>query len=57
MNINLTDIELAMLHNAIDAVWWRQSATDEHGQSDANRATRIQRKLLRAASHADTVFE
>jgi|TARA_R110000744_G_scaffold119596_3_gene223031 hypothetical protein len=57
MNINLTDIELTMLHNAIDAVWWRQSATDEHGQSDANRAKRIQRKLLRAASHADTVIE
>ena len=57
MNINLTDIELAMLHNAIDAVWWRQSATDEHGQSDANRAKRIQRKLLRAAEHLQTEVE
>ena len=57
MNINLTDIELAMLHNAIDAVWWRQSAADQPGMSDAHRAKRIQRKLLRAASHADTVIE
>ena len=57
MNINLTDVELGMLNGALDAVWWRQNAADEPGQSEAHRVIRIQRKLARAVDHANTEIE
>ena len=57
MNINLTDIELDMIDAAMDAVWWKQNAADVPGKSEAHRVKRIQRKLIRAASHSETIFE
>ena len=57
MNINLTDVELKMLDAALDAVWWKQNAADLPGKSEAHRVKRIQRKLFRAASHPETIFE
>tara|TARA_R110000823_G_scaffold200448_1_gene331490 strand:- start:214 stop:387 length:174 start_codon:yes stop_codon:yes gene_type:complete len=57
MNINLTDIELDMIDAALDAVWWKQNAADVPGKSEAHRVKRIQRKLIRAASHSETIFE
>jgi hypothetical protein len=57
MNINLTDIEIDMIYDALDAVWWKQGAADKPGKSEAHRVTRIQRKLLRAVSHSETIFE
>tara|TARA_R110002020_G_scaffold42199_3_gene123929 strand:- start:980 stop:1153 length:174 start_codon:yes stop_codon:yes gene_type:complete len=57
MNITLTDVEIDIIEFALEAVVWQQRPTDQHGKSQADRVKRIQRKLVRAASHADTVFE
>mgnify|MGYP003628846072 CR=1 FL=1 len=57
MNINLTDVEMEMIADALGAVWWEQNPADKPGQSEAHRVTRIQRKLARAASHANTEIE
>jgi|TARA_R110000737_G_scaffold316999_1_gene327508 hypothetical protein len=57
MNITLTDVEINIIEFALEAVAWQQRPADQHGKSQADRVKRIQRKLVRAASHADTVFE
>lgn len=57
MNINLTDVELGMLDRALDAVWWEQSPRSVRGQSEADRAKRVHRKLNRAFEHANTEIE
>ena len=58
MNISLTDREIGMVGEALEAVWWAD--TSDHkwaAQTDAARAKRIKRKLQRALEHTNTEFE
>jgi hypothetical protein len=58
MNISLTDEEIRMVGEALDAVWWADSPDDaSRGTTDTARAVRIQRKLQRALEHINTEFE
>lgn len=58
MNISLTDEEIRMVREALDAVWWRDTPEDaSRGTTDTARAVRIQRKLQRALEHTSTEYE
>jgi hypothetical protein len=58
MNIALTDEEIRMVGEALDAVWWSDTLDDaSRGTTDTARAMRIQRKLQRALEHTETEFE
>ena len=58
MNIALTDEEIRMVGEALDAVWWSDTLDDtSRGTTDTARALRIQRKLHRALEHTATEFE
>ena len=58
MNIALTDEEIRMVREALDAVWWADTLDDAfRGTTDTARAVRIRRKLQRALGHINTEFE
>ena len=58
MNIALTDEEIRMVGEALDAVWWIDTPDDaSRGTTDAARAVRIRRKLHSALAHTNTEFE
>lgn len=58
MNISLTDEEIRMVGEALDAVWWSDTPDDaSRGTTDTARAVRIQRKLQRALEHTNTEYE
>lgn len=58
MNIALTDREIRMVGEALDAVWWSDTLDDaSRGTTDTAKVIRIQRKLQRALEHTNTEFE
>ena len=56
MNISLTDVEIEMLREAMDAVAGG-SEFNNLMNSQSSRAKRIGRKLDRAMDHSETKFE
>ena len=58
MNVALTDIEILMLIEAVESVWWSDRLRrDRSGNTEAAKAIRIERKLKRALAHTNTEFE